>query len=80
MGPSPAESTRAYAFWVHQMQKCTEEMWRAYKHIVEESTLQEDAQSSIGCLACEKHGYAYCTCQCNACGNKYCTGVCEYVY
>ncbi len=67
---------RRYQYWIDQRTKVEEKIWRASKSVVQEFERLQDQESTLGCFSCESHGAHRCSCFCDSCGSKYCSGDC----
>ncbi len=76
-----AEKQREMARWYRLSNMWAEEVqavaarWDAHACRERMAFLKlQDAESPIGCASCERWGSSYCKCECEGCGNKYCSG------
>ncbi len=74
---------RCWKLWNDQKEGIELENWKKSKSVITAFERKQDAESPIGCLACEEWGQTHCTCVCENCSSKYCNGMCnedcEYV-
>lgn len=63
-------------YWYREYNTVQDTWHNISKHIIQQFTRLQDAESSIDCHQCESNGHSYCICCCKMCDSKWCEGNC----
>jgi hypothetical protein len=62
-GPAPNPQTTAYFQWIQQKEQMRTRLWIQSRYVIEQYEAYRNAQSSIGCYACQVRRYHQCMCK-----------------